>query len=86
MSLLQTIADACGTEIIPGEYRLTSFGDRCVYAEGVKSVKDLSRAEIVLGLKKCRIKITGEGLRIEKFCGGDAVIKGKVTKIERLSL
>ncbi|MBQ7164793.1 MAG: YabP/YqfC family sporulation protein [Clostridia bacterium] len=84
MSLLETIAGICRTEISPDEYRLTAFGGRCVYAEGVKCVKSFSRTEIILGLKKSCLKITGEGLRIEQFCGGDAVIKGSVKRLETI--
>ena len=84
MSLLETSARIGKTEIIPDEYRLTAFGDRCVYAEGIKSVKSFSRTEIVFGLGKACLKITGEGLRLEQFCGGDAVVKGRVTKLEKI--
>ena len=84
MSFLETIADVCKTHLLPEEYRLTALGGGCVYAEGVKSVRSFSPAEIVLGFKSVNIKISGAKLMIEQFCGGDLVIKGSVDIIERL--
>ncbi len=84
MGLIDTIADFCATELNQCEYRLTVLGGNCVYAEGIKRVAGFSSAEITLVLKCCQLKIVGECLRIEKFCGGDAIIKGKVKSIERV--
>ena len=58
---------------------------RSTYAEGVKSVKFYSQTEIILAIKNCALKIKGTGLRLEKFCGGDAMVKGRVQSIERIS-
>lgn len=84
MGLLDNMARSFGIDILPGEYRLTAFGSRLLYAEGVKCVRGFSATEIILGLKGCSVKISGEGLEIVSLCGGDAVIKGKVKGLERI--
>ncbi len=85
MSLTETIARFCGVELGGEEYRLTALGGKCIYIEGVRCVKSFSGSEIILGLKKSCLKITGEGLLLGSFCGGDAAIKGSVRVIERIS-
>ena len=85
MSFYETIAGLCKVPLTPEEYRITAIGGACIYAEGVVCVKSFSCTEIVLGLKRACLKFTGEGLRIEQFCGGDAVIKGSVRTVEKIS-
>ncbi len=84
MGLVETIAGLTASGLAPCEFRLTVLGSGCLYAEGVRCVKSFSETEIVLGLKNSCLKVAGEGLRIEKFCDGDAVIKGRLKLFERV--
>lgn len=79
------IDNVCSRELAPCEYRLTIYGGECVYVEGVKRVISFCADEILLGAKSCRIRICGQALKIEKFCGEDVAIKGRVVCIERLN-
>lgn len=86
MGFKDTILDMCPRDVVPCEYRLTAFGDGCVYIEGVRCVKSFSGEEIILGMKKSLLKICGRCLRIDKLCGGDAIVCGRIALIERISL
>lgn len=86
MGFVEEVMGAGADRLAPCEYRLTVLGRRCVYVEGIRCVKSFSEEEILLGLKGCCLRITGRGMYIEKFCGGDVEIKGSVTGIERLSV
>ena len=86
MGFIEAIAETAAEGLVPCEYRLTVLGKRCVYAEGVRCVKSFSEEEILLGLNRGCIKISGSGMQIEKFCDGDVQIRGSVVKIERLSV
>ena len=83
MGFVNTIADMCAVDLAQCEFRLTVFGGGCIYAEGVKCVKAYSPSEIVIAFKKSGAVIKGDGLVLEKFCGGDVAVKGRVKSIER---
>ncbi|MBR1890919.1 MAG: YabP/YqfC family sporulation protein [Clostridia bacterium] len=51
--------------------------------ENVKSVCKVSGSEIVLQLKKDKVVLRGENLKIYAFYGSDVTIKGKVFCVER---
>ena len=86
MGLVQSVCDMTLGELAPCEFRLTAVGSRCVYVEGVKSVRSFSPSEVVLGLKKSCLKIKGAGLCVKKFSGQDAAVTGEVACIERIPL
>ena len=88
MSFIDEIKRCFSSEEIPCEpiYRLVAFGDRAIYIENVRSIVAYSTEEIILGLKKGGLKITGECMYIKKFCGGDVSICGKINKIERIGV
>ena len=83
MALIKTMAEMCDEELRACEFRLTMLGGGCVYAEGVRSIKSMTDSEIVLGLKKSCMKISGRELKIDKLLDGDAIIKGRVERLER---
>lgn len=85
MSLIENICENFGVENIPKEpiFKAVLFGESAGYFENVYGIKTFSAEEIELRLKKGGIKIRGERLFIKKFCGGDLVVCGKITAIER---
>lgn len=85
MSLIENIAAACGmdADLAPEDYRVTLFGGRSGYFEGVKGIASFSEGEVVLFLKKGRLTVTGEKLTLGKFCEGDLVICGNIFRLER---
>lgn len=83
MSFESTIADICGEDLVPCDYRFTVTG-RSVYCEGVRRVVSFKRDEVILGTKKSALRIAGEELFIESFSSGDAVIKGRVRSVEKM--
>lgn len=84
MSLIENIAAACGMDasLVPEDYRITVFGGRSGYFEGIKGIASFAETEVVLFLKKGRLTVTGEGLSLGKFCEGDLVICGRIRKVE----
>ncbi|MCI5838022.1 MAG: YabP/YqfC family sporulation protein [Christensenellaceae bacterium] len=74
------------TELIPGDFRYTSYSNACVYLEGIKTVKSYSSEKVNFGTKKGIITINGKGLCIEKFLSGDAVVRGKISSVEVFDL
>jgi sporulation protein YqfC len=86
MGLIESINQICGEDAIPAEYRITLFGGGCAYVEGVRRIKSFSQTEIVLCFKRCSVKIKGREMRLERFCGGDVAVKGRVDSVERASV
>ena len=83
MGLIESVGQVCAEDTFPCEYRITVFGGRSVYIEGVKKIRAFASVEVVLDFKKSSIKISGEGLRLEKMCGGDVAVVGRIDSIER---
>lgn len=84
MSFIENIIGSFGgDEAISNEpSRIMIFGDRGVFLEGATGIKSFNDKEIIIFKKKGEIALTGERLFIKKFCGGDVVICGKISKIE----
>ncbi len=85
MSLIENIKNCIG--FCEGEekagFRLTSFSFNSAYFENIKSVISYTAEQITLALKKGEVIVTGEELYIKKYCAGDVVICGKISKIEK---
>ncbi len=64
-------------------FRAVMFGFSSAYFENVKGILSFTKNEIVLGLKKGKIKLSGEELFVKKYCAGDVVICGQISKIEK---
>lgn len=78
MSFLSDALSVFGDNDRLTEYRITVFGDRAVYIEGVKSIKSYSRNKMEIVVKKGEIKIVGEELFIKKYCAEDLAVCGKI--------
>ena len=74
------------TELVPGDFRYVCYSGTCIYFEGIKSVKSFSLEKVSLSAKKAIITINGQGLYIEKYLSGDAVVRGKISSVEVLRL
>ncbi len=77
------IGESVGAEL--SEFRLAMFGFNSAYFEKVKAIISYTKEEIVLGLKKGSVKISGKELFVKKYCAGDVVICGEILKIENAS-
>ncbi len=86
MSFIENIKNCIAYSDSPelNDFRLVSFSFRSIYFENVKSILSFSREEIVLGLKKGALKVSGRELYVKKYCAGDVVICGEIQKLERL--
>ncbi len=85
MSFIDNVKNCIGGEGSPefSSFRLVSFGFNSAYFENVKRIISFSSVQVTLGLKRGEIKVSGEGLYIKKYCAGDVVICGKISKIEK---
>lgn len=63
--------------------KIVLVGDSAGYFDSVSSIVYFSETEVCLAVKKGKIVVFGSGLYIKKFCEGDVVLCGKITKIER---
>ncbi len=65
-------------------FKAVFFGDTAVYFENICQIVSYSDNEIMLALKKGGLRLSGQGLYIKKYCGGDVAVCGKINKMERL--
>jgi sporulation protein YqfC len=63
--------------------KVVLVGFEAGYFDCVVGIIGYSDTEISLALKKGKIIVYGKDLYIKKFCEGDVVVCGKITKIER---
>ncbi len=64
--------------------KVVLYAGKCACFENVKSIADFSSESITLILKKGRVRAEGEKLMIERYGGGDLVIRGDVRRVELL--
>ena len=51
--------------------------------EDVTSIDTISGENIVLILKKGKLILNGENMRIRSFCGADVTVEGKIFSVQR---
>lgn len=83
MSFIDEVLSVFGGEDAAPLSRVMLIGDGAAYVEGVKAIKSYSQEKIELFIKKGEISISGEGLFVKKFCGGDLAVCGKIKSIEK---
>jgi sporulation protein YqfC len=85
MSFIDNIKEFIGAESVlqEGEYRAVVFGSKAVYVERVKCIISYEKEQILLGLKKGVLEITGKDLYVKKYCLGDVVICGNICSLTR---
>ncbi|MBQ7339335.1 MAG: YabP/YqfC family sporulation protein [Clostridia bacterium] len=59
-------------------FKASIIGDSGAYLESVKKIISLSPDLIILALKNKIVEVSGEELKIKKYCGGDLLICGKI--------
>lgn len=84
MSFFKEAADALGLDLtkIALGYEVINFGGEAIFVEGFKRLVSTTDCEIVLELKKSRIRIAGESLFIFSLEESTIIIKGKVRLYE----
>ncbi len=60
-------------------FRAEFIGDSGVYFQNISCIKSYTDAEIVLGIKKGVLILSGEDLFIKKYCQGDVLVCGKIS-------
>ena len=54
------------------------------YFQNVKSIREFSQTCIVLQGKRTAVKVSGSGLYLGKYFGGDATVLGDICSVERV--
>ncbi len=85
MSFIENIKKCIGYSDNPelAEFRVVSFAFRSAYFENVKAIISYDEQEITLSLKRGGIRVSGKELYVKKYCAGDVVICGEISKIEK---
>ncbi len=63
-------------------YRATVIGDKGAYIEGVLKIIDVKNEVVTVAVKKGKLNIFGNGLKLKSYLENDLTIIGKVLKIE----
>ena len=86
MSLIENIKNCFNYNEIPNEpnFRAVLFGENAMYLENVRSIAKYDQEQIIVSLKDGGLDISGKGLLIKKYCGGDLVVCGKIKRIEKI--
>lgn len=71
-------------EILQNGYKYINFAGKALYVEGFTSIILLESEQVMLKLKKGRLKVLGCGLLIKDLNFGQLMIKGNITLVEVL--
>ena len=84
MGFIDNIIECLGGETFPKEplFRAVLFGENAVYLENISAIINYEKEEILLAVKKGKVKVKGKDLYIKKYCMGDVVVCGKILGIE----
>lgn len=55
------------------------------YFQNVKRISEFSQTKIVFCGAKSGVCVEGEELVLGKYCGGDALVHGKIRKVEQIT-
>ncbi|MBQ9514183.1 MAG: YabP/YqfC family sporulation protein [Clostridia bacterium] len=84
MGFIDNILQSMGFDQVPSEgYKAVVISESAVYLENVKGLKKYTSDEVEFFLKKGSISVFGKDLFIKKYCFGDAVICGKIEKLQK---
>ena len=86
MNFLDNILESLGLTSFSesSEKKAVILGDSAVYFTGVTSIYAYDEESVSLCQKKRKISVLGKNLYLKKFCEGDVVVCGKISKIEFL--
>ena len=84
MSLLNEVLEGLGLSELIGakDYKITVLSDKAVCFENIKQIKSFNDGKIEVLVKNKTINVEGKALFVKKYCIGDAVICGEISKIE----
>ena len=84
MSLMSEIEKLMGDVGTSANFRVINLGGTSVYIEGIKSVVSFGENEMQFQLKKCLLKVVGEGLKVKYLDKTTCVIVGIIMAVETL--
>lgn len=67
-----------------GTIQYTVIDGQGGYFQNVRRVLEFSDTAVLLRGKKGEVRVTGRGLSLKKYCGGDVAVGGVVTRVERV--
>lgn len=73
-----------GEDLAFGGGKAVFYAGRCACFENVKSIAEFSSESVTLTLRKGSVRAAGENLQIERYGGGDLVLRGNVKSVEAL--
>ena len=84
MRLFEEMLSALGLaeDIAFGGAKVVLYAGRCAYFENVKGILSLGGEEVVLLLRKGKVRAEGRNLRLARYGGGDLLLLGDVRRIE----
>lgn len=62
----------------------TVIDGRGGYFQNVRRITEFSAEKIVFRGKRCGVRVEGSDLSLGKYDGGDALVCGKIIKVERI--
>lgn len=65
-----------------GGLELQVFGNRRAVADGCDGIVDYGEGQVVLRAGRLWVKLTGEGLCLERLTSRSAVVEGKILQVE----
>lgn len=79
MSFSKELFRGVANDIVsPFSYSLTIVNGKAVYVDGFEKILIISLCEIIIKTRKCKLKIVGEELAIEKMEEFSCVIVGRI--------
>ena len=84
MRLFEEMLSALGLaeDVAFGGAKVVLYAGRCAYFENVKGIRSLGGEEVVLLLRKGKVRAEGKNLRLARYGGGDLLLLGDVRRIE----
>lgn len=84
MGFIDNILQSMGFDHVPADgYKAVIVSESAVYLENIKGLKKYTPEEVEFFLKKGSVSVIGKDLIIKKYCFGDAVICGDITKLQK---
>ena len=85
MSFIEEVKNMLGADNFPASpaFRAVMFGDKAVYLEGVRSIREYSENRIEVSVSKGTVTVSGEKLYVKRYCMGDMAICGKIKSLTR---
>ncbi len=83
MAFKKEILDFFSVLKIPYSFRYTVIDGRGGYFENVLKIGEISTYSLTLLSKSGAFRISGQDLKVVKYCDNDLAVDGKIFKVER---